>query len=156
MYIPLFPKTRALRFLYMAFVLLFMGGLLGEAWRIFAAERSFSSHAAVADVFLFNGYRETTAVTGDNGQRKDVGLGFHTAEGDTVTVSQDLGDEEVATLKSGGTLQMQYLPEHPQASGRLVGHSKPAWPDLILAGVLAVYALALKPEAASSPTRQRA
>jgi len=156
MYFSLFPKSRVLRLLYMAAALLAVGGLVGEAWGIFRAERAFANHASVADVFLFNGYRETGSVTGDNGQHKSVKLGFHTSEGDTVTVSQDLGDDEVATLKAGGTLHVQYLPEHPQASGRLDGHSKPAWPGMIWAGVLGVYALLLKPQGVSRPSRQRA
>ena len=157
MYISLFPSSRALRLVYMMAALCMTLALLGEAWSIYRSEKAFVAGAVVADVILINGRRETDAVTSDGStQRKNAQLAYHAPDGETVTVSQDLGDAEIATLKAGGTLHVQYLPAQPQASARLEGHSKATWQLLAWASFLAIYAFALKPAAAPAPSRGRA
>ena len=153
MRIPIFPASRTGRILYMALAILGVLGCLATASADYRTEKAFADHGAVADVLPVDGYLQHYFASRNSDVKvkswKSADLSFRTPDGATWTVTHGLDDDEVETLRSGGTLHMQYLPEHPQFSARLEGHPRKPWENLLFAGLLALYAMALKPPARS-------
>lgn len=149
MRIPIFPASRTGRILYMTLAILGVLGCLAAASEHYDNEKAFADHGAIADVLPVDGYMQHYFASRNSDVKmkswKSADLSFRTPDGMTWTVTGRLDDAEVATLKSGGTLHMQYLPEHPQFSARLEGHPQKPWQDLAFAALLAIYAAALKP-----------
>jgi hypothetical protein len=153
MRIPIFPASRTGRVLCMALAILGVLGCLAKAKDDYRTEKDFADHGAVADVLPVDGYLQHYFSSRNSDVKvkswQSADLSFRTPDGATWTVTRGLDDDEIETLKGGGALHMQYLPEHPQFSARLEGHPRKPWENLLFAGLLALYALALKPPAQS-------
>jgi hypothetical protein len=147
--ITLFPSSRLGRLIYMVGAILVAFAFLGEAWRDTRTEKAFAQHGAVADVLPVDHYIQhssrssTTNVTRET--YKSADLSFRTPDDRRYTRTMQLEESEFQTLKDGGTLHMQYLPEDPQGSARLEGRRQESWIGWVLATLFGLYAFALKP-----------
>ena len=143
MRIPIIPSSRFGRMVYATAAVLGVIGALGHAWGERNQEKAFADHGAVADVLPIDGYVQHTQTSRFDktpyNEWKSAQMRFRTEDGQLVSISHGLGDAELATLKAGGTLRMQYLPEDPQRSARLEGYGKKPWQSLVLAFALAFY-----------------
>jgi hypothetical protein len=143
MRIPIIPSSRFGRAVYATAVALCLLGALARAWGDHKLVQAFADHGAVADVLPFDSYVQHASSTRFSDTKynewKSAEMRFRTQDGRLLTISHGIGDEEIATLKAGGTLHMQYLPEDPQGSAHLEGHAKKPWQSVVLAAVLALY-----------------
>lgn len=150
MRIPIFPASRTGRILYMVMAIFGLLGCLAKAWGDYKTEKAFADHGAVADVLPVDRYLQHYFASRNSDVKtkswRSADLSYRTPDGTTWTITHGLDDAEIATLQSGGTLHMQYLPEQPQFSARLEGHPRKPWEDLVVAALLALYAMALKPQ----------
>ena len=143
MRIPIIPSSRFGRAVYATAVALCFLGALAHAWGEHKLVKAFADHGAVADVLPFDSYVQHSSSTRFSDTKynewKSAEMRFRTEDGRLLTISHGIGDEDIATLKAGGTLHMQYLPEDPQGTAHLEGHAKKPWQSVVLAAVLALY-----------------
>ncbi len=147
--ITLFPASRFGRLVYMVGAILIMFGFLAEGWKDTKTEKAFADHGVTADVLPVDHYTQhnerSTRTNETRETYKSAELGFLTSDSRRHSRTFKLEDSEFATLKNDGTLHMQYLPEDPDGSARLEGHTSQAWIAYLLAAFFGFYAFALKP-----------
>jgi len=143
----LFPDSRAGRLFCMGFAIVFAGLLIRDSRHSAETEKAFADHGRIADVLPIDHYTQhSKRKSGSNESHdtyKSAELTFVTAEGQHITRTHDLEESEFQTLKNGGTLHIQYLPEDAWGSSRLEGHPKTTWIGYVLGGLLVLYALVL-------------
>lgn len=143
MRIPIIPSSRFGRAVYATAVALGIAGALAHAWGERKLEKAFADHGAVADVLPFDSYVQHASTTRFSDTKynewKSAQMRFRTEDGQVLTISHGIGDEEIATLQAGGTLHMQYLPEDPLRTAHLEGYANKPWQSMVLAAVLALY-----------------
>ena len=143
MRIPIIPSTRFGRAVYATAVALCFLGALAHAWGDHRLVKAFADHGAVADVLPFDSYVQHSSSTRFTHTKynewKRAEMRFRTEDGRLLTISHGIDDEEIATLRAGGTLHMQYLPEDPLGTAHLQGHPKKPWQSVVLAAALALY-----------------